>query len=106
MFDFFKRKKNKQDSENFEIDTQMDDTTIEEVYDSENNYLTNYEDKSSTSDYIEGTENIDIETNLETSDRNNEEKTDDKGFFSKLKEGLAKTRNQFTSNLKNLLLEM
>ncbi|WP_311516207.1 signal recognition particle-docking protein FtsY [uncultured Anaerococcus sp.] len=102
MFDFFKRKKNKQDSENFEIDTQMDDTTIEEVYDSENNYLTNYEDKSSTSDYIEGTENIDIETNLETSDRNNEEKTDDKGFFSKLKEGLAKTRNQFTSNLKNL----
>lgn len=102
MFDFFKRKKNKQDSENYEIDTQMDDTTIEEVYDSENNYLTNYEDKSSTSDYIEGTENIDIETNLETSDRNNEEKTDDKGFFSKLKEGLAKTRNQFTSNLKNL----
>lgn len=102
MFDFFKRKKNKQDSENFEIDTQMDDTTIEEVYDSENNYLTNYEDKSSTSDYIEGTENIDIETNLETIYRNNEEKTDDKGFFSKLKEGLAKTRNQFTSNLKNL----
>ena len=102
MFDFFKRKKNKQDSENYEIDTQMDDTTIEEVYDSENNYLTNYEDKSSTSDYIEGTENIDIETNLETIDRNNEEKTDDKGFFSKLKEGLAKTRNQFTSNLKNL----
>lgn len=102
MFDFFKRKKNKQDSENYEIDTQMDDTTIEEVYDSENNDLTNYEDKSSTSDYIEGTENIDIETNLETSDRNNEEKTDDKGFFSKLKEGLAKTRNQFTSNLKNL----
>ncbi|WP_297791338.1 signal recognition particle-docking protein FtsY, partial [uncultured Anaerococcus sp.] len=66
------------------------------------NYLTNYEDKSSTSDYIEGTENIDIETNLKTIDRNNEEKTDDKGFFSKLKEGLAKTRNQFTSNLKNL----
>lgn len=102
MFDFFKRKKNKQDSENYEIDTQMDDTTIEEVYDSENNDLTNYEDKSSTSDYIEGTENIDIETNLETSDRNNEEKTNDKGFLSKLKEGLAKTRNQFTSNLKNL----
>lgn len=102
MFDFFKRKKNKQDSENYEIDTQMDDTTIEEVYDSENDDLTNYEDKSSTSYHIEGTENIDIATNLETSDRNNEEKTDDKGFFSKLKEGLAKTRNQFTSNLKNL----
>lgn len=102
MFDFFKRKKNKQDSENYEIDTQMDDTTIEEVYDSENNDLTNYVEKISISDDIEGTDNIDIETNLETSDRNNEEKTDDKGFFSKLKEGLAKTRNQFTSNLKNL----
>ncbi|MDU2830684.1 MAG: signal recognition particle receptor subunit alpha, partial [Anaerococcus sp.] len=91
MFDFFK-KKNK--------DEEIDNKKLEK--DSPEN--------EETSDQLEENNENDVEVNFleneKISSNNFEEKKDedeDLGFFAKLSKGLSKTREQFSSNLKNLL---
>lgn len=90
MFDFFKKKNKDEEIENKKL---------------EKDSLENEE----TSDQLEENNENDVEVNFleneKISSNNFEEKKDedeDLGFFAKLSKGLSKTREQFSSNLKNL----
>lgn len=95
MFDFFKKKNKDEEVDNEKLEKepfQNEETSdqLKENIDEEDN-----------KDYVE--ENL-IE-NEQLANNNFEEKKDqdeDLGFFAKLSKGLSKTREQFSSNLKNL----
>lgn len=90
MFDFFK-KKNK--------DEEIDNEKLEK----------DFSENEETSDQLKKNNENDVEVNFlekeKISSNNFEEKKvedEDLGFFAKLSKGLSKTREQFSSNLKNL----
>ena len=88
MFDFFKRKKN-------ENENQVESEIIEEV--EKENPLEENEDENISED-VNNTQNKEDEEKEIISEENEEEL----GFFEKLSKGLTKTREQFSSKLKNL----
>lgn len=88
MFDFFKRKKN-------ENEMQVESEIIEEV--EKENPLEENEDENISED-VNNTKNKEDEEKEIISEENEEEL----GFFEKLSKGLTKTREQFSSKLKNL----
>lgn len=116
MFDFFKRKKNKEEQvEQIENkDNDFADFSSAEEYESNEDIQESEESlvneiKDDDSDYGNLNEKSALDESQE--DFEDEEETaydpsisseNDKGFFAKLKDGLSKTRDQFTSNLKNL----
>lgn len=116
MFDFFKRKKNKEEQvEQIEnLDNDFADFSSTEEYESNEDIQESEESlaneiKDDESDYEDINEKSALDESQE--DFEDEEETaydpslspeKDKGFFAKLKDGLSKTRDQFTSNLKNL----
>lgn len=100
MFDFFKKKKKNQDIEEFTIEEKE-----EKVADEISQMQSEEEEANDTSldEIVEESEErsdllrenpIDLEVQTDEEEKN--------GLFSKIKKGLAKTRKQFTSNLKNL----
>lgn len=88
MFDFFKRKKN-------DNEKQVENEIIEEV--EKENPLEENEDENISED-VNNTQNKEDEEKEIISEENEEEL----GFFEKLSKGLTKTREQFSSKLKNL----
>lgn len=88
MFDFFKRKKN-------ENEEQVESELIEEVEDK--NQLDENEDKN-----INEVENKTHTEEDQEKEIIGEEDKEELGFFEKLSKGLTKTREQFSSKLKNL----
>ncbi|EGC84464.1 signal recognition particle-docking protein FtsY [Anaerococcus hydrogenalis] len=88
MFDFFKRKKN-------ENEKQVESELIEEVEDE--NQLDENEDKN-----INEVENKTHTEEDQEKEIIGEEDKEELGFFEKLSKGLTKTREQFSSKLKNL----
>ena len=112
MFDFFKRKKNKEEIEKEgEIDKTEEvveppkedkEVSEEEGYDKshdlsleeeleDNNELESFDDKIDTINKEEINTNESIDDEVEAT-----------GFFAKIKKGLTKTRNQFSQGLTNL----
>ncbi|WP_276861798.1 signal recognition particle-docking protein FtsY [Anaerococcus tetradius] len=116
MFDFFKRKKNKEEQvEQIENkDNDFADFSSTEEYESNEDIQESEESlvnviKDDDSDYGNLNEKSalyesqeDFEDEEETAYDPSISSENDKGFFAKLKDGLSKTRDQFTSNLKNL----
>lgn len=116
MFDFFKRKKNKEeqveqienkDNDFADFSSAEEYESNEDIQESEKSLVN--EIKDDDSDYGNLNEKSALDESQE--DLEDEEETaydpsisseNDKGFFAKLKDGLSKTRDQFTSNLKNL----
>lgn len=115
MFDFFKRKKNKEEineekelEENTEVEdsTEVDENFLEEK--EENNSMEPSYDNSMEKD----NESESVDYNFNRSDEVEEEEIDkdellDKadegiGFFAKIKKGLSKTRDQFSQGITNL----
>ena len=109
MFDFFKRKKNKEEIEKEEeiVDTEEIDEPFKEdkevledegaiessnvVLEEDNNEIESIDDKSYTIDKEEINTNELVDDDVE-----------DAGFFAKIKKGLTKTRDQFSQGLTNL----
>lgn len=107
MFDFFKKKKKddeiKKEDEKVELsEDEVIESNIEE--DNEDTSKQLYESLDGVEDNLEEDNSNTIEEPEDISsadDKNNN--TDEKvGFFYKIKNGLTKTRDSFTSNLKNL----
>ncbi len=111
MFDFFKRKKNKEEIEEGEIDkteevveppkedkevsedevsAKSHDFSLEEELE-DNNELESFDDNIDTIDKKEININESIDDDVEAT-----------GFFAKIKKGLTKTRDQFSQGLTNL----
>ena len=112
MFDFFKRKKNKEDIRKEEeideteevVESPIEDKVVseDEGYDKshdlsleeeleDNNELESFDDKIDTINKEEINTNESIDDDVEAT-----------GFFAKIKKGLTKTRNQFSQGLTNL----
>lgn len=109
MFDFFKRKKNKEEIEKEEeiVDTEEIDEPFKEdkevledegaiessnvVLEEDNNEIESIDDKPYTIDKEEINTNELVDDDVE-----------DAGFFAKIKKGLTKTRDQFSQGLTNL----
>ena len=95
MFDFFKKKNKDEEVDNEKLE--KDPLQNEEASDKlskntkEENNKDNLEENSLKSEDL-------IDNNLE----DKKDEGDDLGFFAKLSKGLSKTREQFSSNLKNL----
>lgn len=106
MFDFFKKKKKddeiKKEDEKVEL---SEDEVIESDIEEDNEDTSKLLDES-----LEGVEdNLEEENNtikepedISSADDKNNKTAENVGFFSKIKNGLTKTRDSFTSNLKNL----
>ncbi len=104
MFDFFRRKKDVEkeieDVKNDSIDNITKDTDEfnENINETEN--LANKEFNS-----IDETHNyLDVDTDLNNAEEEIEENIKKVSFFDKLKDGLIKTRDQFSSQVKNLFI--
>lgn len=101
MFDFFRRKKDIKDEieeveESLEDNTSKDDNSNENIVELENfeNLESNPIDE--THDYLE------VDTDLNNAEEEIEENIKKVSFFDKLKDGLIKTRDKFSSQVKNL----
>lgn len=101
MFDFFRRKKDIKDKieeveESLEDNTSKDDNSNENIVELENfeNLESNPIDE--THDYL------DVDTDLNNAEEEIEENIKKISFFDKLKDGLIKTRDKFSSQVKNL----
>ena len=106
MFDFFKKKK-KDD----EIKKEDEKVELSKEESTESDFGEDNEDTSKLLDgSLDGVEDNLEEDNNTIKEPENISSVDDKnkntdenvGFFSKIKNGLTKTRDSFTSNLKNL----
>lgn len=100
MFDFFKKKK--KEDEKVEL---SEDEVIESDIEEDNEDTSKMLDES-----LDGVEDdLEVDTNtikepedISSVDDKNKNTDENVGFFSKIKNGLTKTRDSFTSNLKNL----
>lgn len=106
MFDFFKKKKKddeiKKEDEKVELSKdEVIESDIEE--DNENTSRLLDESLDGVEDNLEEDNNIIKEPeDISSVDDKNKNTDENVGFFSKIKNGLTKTRDSFTSNLKNL----
>lgn len=99
MFDFFKKKKNKEEIEKEEeideteevVESPIEDKEVSEEELEDNNELESFDDKIDTINKEEINTNESIDDDVEAT-----------GFFAKIKKGLTKTRNQFSQGLTNL----
>lgn len=106
MFDFFKKKKKedeiKKEDENLEL---SEDEVIESDIEEDNENTSKLLDESldGVEDNLEEDNNsIKEPEDISSVDDKNKNTDENVGFFSKIKNGLTKTRDSFTSNLKNL----
>lgn len=116
MFDFFKRKKNKEgikEEQEIEEDSEVIESSqsykeveefVEEKEIDESRYHSyeNETDSDNETEFID--DNLDSLNEAEEVDIDNSESLDneDVGFFAKIKKGLTKTRDQFSQGLTNL----
>lgn len=103
MFNFFKKKKNK--DEDLKQEEKVSETEdIEEAKEESDQISDEFINESFIEDEVSKAEESEIEEDELKEEKvlDDEDNTEDKGFFSKIKSGLTKTRDQFTSNLKNL----
>lgn len=103
MFNFFKKKKNK--DEDLKQEEKVSETEdIEETKEESDQTSDKFINESLIEDEVskDGESEIEEDELNEGKALNDEDNTENKGFFSKIKSGLTKTRDQFTSNLKNL----
>ena len=104
MFDFFKKKKKddeiKKDDEKVEL-PEEDATESDIKEDNENTSKQLDESLDGVEDNLEEDNNT-IEEPEDISSADDKNTDENVGFFSKIKNGLTKTRDSFTSNLKNL----
>lgn len=116
MFDFFKRKKNKEEikeEQEIEEDSEVIESSqsykeveefVEEKEIDESRYHSyeNETDNDNETEFID--DNLDSLNEAEEVDIDNTESLDneDVGFFAKIKKGLTKTRDQFSQGLTNL----
>lgn len=102
MFDFFRRKKDVEkeieDEKNDSIDNITKDTDEfnENINETENLANKEFNSIDETHDYL------DVDTDLNNAEEEIEENIKKVSFFDKLKDGLIKTRDQFSSQVKNL----
>lgn len=106
MFDFFKKKKKddeiKKEDEKVEL---SEDEVIESDIEEDNENTSKLLDESldGVEDNLEEDNNtIKEPEDISSVDDKNKNTDENVGFFSKIKNGLTKTRDSFTSNLKNL----
>lgn len=106
MFDFFKKKKKddeiKKEDEKVEL---SEDEVIESDIEEDNENISKLLDESldRVEDNLEEDNNtIKEPEDISSVDDKNKNTDENVGFFSKIKNGLTKTRDSFTSNLKNL----
>ena len=106
MFDFFKKKKKddeiKKEDEKVEL---SEDEVIESDIEEDNENISKLLDESldGVEDNLEEDNNtIKEPEDISSVDDKNKNTDENVGFFSKIKNGLTKTRDSFTSNLKNL----
>ena len=106
MFDFFKKKKKddeiKKEDEKVEL---SEDEVIESDIEEDNEDTSKMLDESldGVEDNLEEDNNtIKEPEDISSVDDENKNTDENVGFFSKIKNGLTKTRDSFTSNLKNL----
>ena len=106
MFDFFKKKKKddeiKKEDEKVEL---SEDEVIESDIEEDNEDTSKMLDESldGVEDNLEEDNNtIKEPEDISSVDDKNKNTDENVGFFSKIKNGLTKTRDSFTSNLKNL----
>lgn len=106
MFDFFKKKKKddeiKKEDEKVEL---SEDEVIESDIEESNENTSKLLDESldGVEDNLEENNNtIKEPEDISSVDDKNKNTDENVGFFSKIKNGLTKTRDSFTSNLKNL----
>lgn len=100
MFDFFKKKK--KEDEKLEL---SEDEVIESDIEEDNENTSKLLDESldGVEDNLEEDNNtIKEPEDISSVDDKNKNTDENVGFFSKIKNGLTKTRDSFTSNLKNL----
>lgn len=95
MFDFFKKKNKDEEVENEKLE--KDPLQNEEAIDKSNKNTKEEHNKDNLGENSLKSEDL-IDNNLE----DEKDEGDDLGFFAKLSKGLSKTREQFSSNLKNL----
>lgn len=101
MFDFFRRKKDIKDEieeveESLEDNTSKDDNSNENIVELENFENLESNPIEETHDYLE------VDTDINNAEEEIEENIKKVSFFDKLKDGLIKTRDQFSSQVKNL----
>lgn len=99
MFDFFRKKKNKKKNEekfeeNLEKDSEVEEKSSDEYLD-DSKLDTDEIEKSQLNDKDDLKEDEEIISDDEDSE-------EELGFFAKISKGLSKTRDQFSSQLKNL----
>lgn len=115
MFDFFKRKKNKEEiNEEKELE---ENTEVEDSNEVDENFLEEKEENNSMEPSYENSmekdnESESVDYNFNRSDEVEKEEIDKDellnkadegiGFFAKIKKGLSKTRDQFSQGLTNL----
>lgn len=95
MFDFFKKKNKDEEVENEKLE--KDPLQNEEAIDKLNKNTKEENNKDNLEENSLKSEDL-IDNNFE----DKKDEGDDLGFFAKLSKGLSKTREQFSSNLKNL----
>ena len=105
MFDFFKKKKKDDEikKEDEKIELSEDESTESDIEeDGENTSKLVDESLDEVEDNLEEDNTIKELEDISASDDKNDKTDENIGFFSKIKNGLTKTRDSFTSNLKNL----
>ena len=105
MFDFFKKKKKDDEikKEDEKIELSEDESTESDIEeDGENTSKLVDESLDEVEDNLEEDNTIKELEDISASDDKNDKTDENIGFFSKIKKGLTKTRDSFTSNLKNL----
>ncbi|WP_236785452.1 signal recognition particle-docking protein FtsY [Anaerococcus ihuae] len=95
MFDFFKKKNKNEEVDNEKLEKEPHQN--EEINENLNKNIREENNKDNLEENSLKSEDL-IDNDFE--DKKDEE--DDLGFFAKLSKGLSKTREQFSSNLKNL----
>ena len=95
MFDFFKKKNKDEEVDNEKLE--KDPLQNEEAIDKSNKNTKEENNKDNLEENSLKSEDL-IDNNFE----DKKDEGDDLGFFAKLSKGLSKTREQFSSNLKNL----
>src|SRR5690625_3215495 len=101
MFDFFRRKKDKdKNTEEENLKTSEDLVDNKDTDDINEDLNTDINESDEEQDYTEK-DRKDNDKDLKE-DSIEDESKEDVGFFAKLSQGLSKTRKQFSSKLKNL----
>lgn len=107
MFDFFKKKKKEDEigKDDKKLELSEDETTESDILEYDEDTAKVFEesvDEIDDNPQVNNYTKKEIEDISSVDDENYQSEEENVGFFSKLKNGLTKTRDSFTSSLKNL----